>query len=162
MFKSFFKEFKEFVLRGNVMDLAVGVIIGAAFGNIVTSLTTNFINPLINSIGGAEVAGSIKLPWVDYTGLDSDAVKALSINYGDFITAVINFLIMALVLFIILKLVNRVMNLGKKIKKGKKGEEEVAAEPTTKICPYCFSEIDIKATRCPHCTSEIKEETKIK
>ena len=163
MFKSFFREFKEFVLRGNVMDLAVGVIIGAAFGNIVTSLTTNFINPLINSIGGAEVAGSIKLPWVDYTGLDSEAVKALSINYGDFITAVINFLIMAFVLFIMLKLVNKVMNLGKtvkKIKKGKKGEEveEVVVEPTTKICPHCYSEIHIKATRCPYCTGEIVEE----
>ena len=160
MFKSFFREFKEFVLRGNVMDLAVGVIIGAAFGNIVTSLTTNFINPLINSIGGAEVAGSIRLPWVDYTGLDSDAVKALSINYGDFITAVINFLIMAFVLFIMLKLVNRVMNLGKtvkKIKKVKKVEEEVVPEPTTKLCPHCFSEINIKATRCPHCTSELED-----
>lgn len=161
MVKSFFREFKEFVLRGNVMDLAVGVIIGAAFGNIVTSLTTNFINPLINSIGGAEVAGSIKLPWVDYTGLDSDAVKALSINYGDFITAVINFLIMAFVLFIILKLVNKLMNVGKKvkkIKKGKKSEEEVVVEePTTKLCPHCFSEINIKATKCPHCTGDIKD-----
>ena len=158
MFKSFFKEFKEFILRGNVMDLAIGVIIGAAFGNIVTSLTTNFINPLINSIGGAEVGGSIKLPWVDYTGLDSEAVKALSINYGDFITAIINFLIMAFVLFIMLKLVNKFLNIGKTVKKIKKGkkEEEVIVEPTTKICPYCFSEINIKATRCPHCTGEIK------
>ena len=160
MFKSFFKEFKEFVLRGNVMDLAVGVIIGAAFGNIVTSLTTNFINPLINSIGGAQVGGSIKLPWVDYTGLDSEAAKALSINYGDFITAIINFLIMAFVLFLMLKAVNKIMNLGnkiKKVKKNKKGEEEVVIEPTTKICPYCFTEIDIKATRCPHCTSQLEE-----
>ena len=117
--KSFISEFKAFVLRGNVMDMAIGVIIGSAFGAIVTSLTTNFINPLINSIGGVEVAGSIKLPWVDYTNLDAASTKALSINYGDFITAIINFLIMAFVLFIMLKAVNRLMTIGKK-----KEEEE--------------------------------------
>ncbi len=149
------KEFKEFILRGNALDLAVGVIIGAAFGNIVTSLTTNLINPLINSIGGAEVAGSIKLPWVNYAGLDSEAAKALSINYGDFITAVINFLIMAFVLFMILKIINKVTSLGKKIRKNKNGEEVV--EPTTKECPYCFSEVNYHATRCPHCTSELED-----
>ena len=146
MFKSFFKEFKEFTLRGNVMDLAVGVIIGAAFGDIVTSLTESFINPLINSIGGANVGGSIKLPWVDYTGLDAETASSLSLNWGNFVTAIINFLIMALVLFIILKLVNKVMSIGKKPKK---------ADPTTKVCPFCMSEISIKATRCPHCTSEL-------
>ena len=121
--KGFISEFKEFVLKGNVMDMAIGVIIGSAFGAIVTSLTTNFINPLINSIGGVEVGGSIRLPWVDYTGLDSAAVKALSINYGDFITAVINFLIMALVLFIMLKSVNKLMTIGKKKKEEAKAEE---------------------------------------
>ena len=121
--KGFISEFKEFVLKGNVMDMAIGVIIGTAFGAIVTSLTTNFINPLINSIGGVEVGGSIRLPWVDYTGLDSAAVKALSINYGDFITAVINFLIMALVLFIMLKSVNKLMTIGKKKKEEAKAEE---------------------------------------
>ncbi len=151
MFKSFFKEFREFTLRGNVMDLAVGVIIGAAFGDIVTSLTDSFINPLINSIGGAEVAGAIRLPWVDYTGLDAEAANALSLNYGNFITAIINFLIMALILFIILKIVNKLMTVGKKPKK---------ADPTTKVCPFCMSEISIKATRCPHCTSVLEEEKK--
>lgn len=152
MFKGFVKEFKEFVLRGNVMDLAVGVIIGAAFGNIVTSLTDSFINPLINSIGGAEVAGSIKLPWVNYEGLDAEATKALSLNYGDFITAVINFFIMAFILFIMLKAVNKLLTFGKKA--------EVEASPTTKQCPYCLSVIDLKATKCPHCTSDIKLEIK--
>ena len=112
--KGFIDEFKAFVLKGNVMDMAIGVIIGTAFGAIVTSLTTNFINPLINSIGGVEVGGSIRLPWVDYTGLDSATAKSLSINYGDFITAVINFLIMAFVLFIMLKSVNKLVSLGKK------------------------------------------------
>ena len=147
--KGFIKEFKEFALKGNVMDMAVGVIIGAAFGAIVTALTNDFIKPLINSIGGAEIAGMIKLPWVDYTGLDSEAAAALSLNYGDFITAIINFLIMALCIFLMMKGINKLTSIGKK-------KEEPAA-PTTKICPYCCSEIDIKATRCPHCTSEIKE-----
>lgn len=119
----FFKEFKEFALKGNVMDMAVGVIIGAAFGNIVTALTEDFINPLINSIGGAEIAGQIKLPWVNYEGLDSEAATALSLNYGDFITAIINFLIMAFCIFLMVKAVNKLMNLGKK------KEEEKPAEP---------------------------------
>ena len=108
----FFAEFKEFVMRGNVMDMAIGVIIGGAFAGIVTALTDDFINPLINGIGGAEVGGTFKI----YGGQ--------VIKYGDFITAVINFLIMALVLFIMLKAVNKVMELGKK----KKEEEEKKSE----------------------------------
>ena len=100
--KGFFGEFKEFVMRGNVMDMAIGVIIGGAFSDIVTALTKDFINPLINGIGGAEVAGSIKI----YGGQ--------RILYGDFITSVINFLIMAFVLFMLLKAVNKIMTIGKK------------------------------------------------
>ncbi len=148
--KKFFEEFKKFALKGNVMDMAIGVIIGAAFGAIVTALTNSFINPLINSIGGAEVSGSIKLPWVDYTGLDSEAVSALSLNYGAFITAIINFLIIALILFVMLKAMNKLMSIGKK-------KEEEVQEATTKTCPFCKSEIAIDATRCPHCTSELEE-----
>ena len=106
--KGFFSEFKDFVMRGNVMDMAVGVIIGGAFSGIVTALTDDFINPLINGIGGAEVGGTIKI----YGGQ--------VIKYGDFITAVINFLIMALVLFMLLKFVNKLSSVGKKRK-----EEEV-------------------------------------
>ena len=102
--KGFFGEFKDFILRGNVMDMAIGVIIGAAFQGIVTALTTDFINPLINGLGGAEVGGTIKI----YGGQ--------VIKYGDFITAVINFLIMALVLFILLKVVNGILEAGKKKK----------------------------------------------
>ena len=154
--KGFIKEFKEFALKGNVMDMAVGVIIGGAFTTIVTSLTDSFINPLINSIGGAEVAGAIRLPWVDYTGLDSEAALALSLNYGAFITAIINFLILAVILFIMLKAINGATKAAEaaaaKLKKEKEAEEEAA--PTTKICPYCKSEIDIEATKCPHCTSD--------
>ena len=107
--KGFFKEFKEFVMRGNVMDMAIGVIIGSAFASLVTAFTDDFINPLINGIGGAKVGGTLKI----YGGQ--------VIKYGDFITAVINFLIMAFVLFIMLKSVNKLMKLGKK-------EEKTAAE----------------------------------
>ena len=108
--KGFFAEFRDFILRGNVMDMAIGVIIGAAFQGIVTALTTDFINPLINGLGGAKVGGTIKI----YGGQ--------VLRYGDFITAVINFLIMALVLFILLKVVNGIMEAGKK----KKAEETPA------------------------------------
>ena len=100
--KGFVEEFKSFILRGNVMDMAIGVIIGGAFSNIVTALTNDFINPLINGIGGAEVGGTIKI----YGGQ--------VIRYGDFITAVINFIIMAFVLFVLLKFVNSIMTVGKK------------------------------------------------
>ena len=115
--KGFFGEFKSFVLRGNVMDMAIGVIIGGAFATIVTALTTDFINPLINSIGGAEFGGKIHLPWTP-EGPDGQYIL-----WGDFLTAVINFLIMALILFIMLKAVNKLMTVGKK----KKEEEEPAA-----------------------------------
>lgn len=107
--KGLMGEFKEFVLRGNVMDMAVGVIIGGAFASIVTALTDDFINPLINGIGGAKVGGTIKI----YGGQ--------VLKYGDFITAVINFLLMALVLFFILKGINKLMAVGKK-------KEETVAE----------------------------------
>ena len=130
MFKKFAKEFKEFALQGNVVDMAIGVIIGAAFKDIVTSFTDSFINPLIASIGGANIAGSIRLPWVDYTGLSLEEVQSLSLNYGAFITAIINFIIMALILFLMLKGINSLKNIGlKKLKKGEKEEEAPAPEP---------------------------------
>lgn len=103
--KGFMDEFKSFILRGNVMDMAIGVIIGAAFSDIVTALTKDFINPLINGIGGAEVAGRIKIYGGQY------------LNWGDFVTSVINFLIMAFVLFLMLKAVNKIMTVGKKEEK---------------------------------------------
>ena len=113
--KGFMKEFKEFVLRGNVMDMAVGVIIGSAFSGIVTALTNDFINPLINCIGGADIEGKIHLVGDQY------------ILWGDFITAVINFLIMAFVLFIILKAVNKIASIGKK-EEEKKEEAKISKE----------------------------------
>ena len=133
--KKFFGEFKAFVMRGNVLDLAVGVIIGAAFGAIVTSLTDDILSPLIGSIFKA-----------NFDTLSVN-INGATLMYGKFITAIINFLIMALIIFLLVKGINKLMSLGKK-----KEEEE---EPTTKVCPFCCSEIDIKATRCPHCTSEL-------
>ncbi len=112
--KGFIAEFKAFILKGNVMDMAIGVIIGTAFAGIVTALTTDIINPLINGIGGAEVGGELKI----YGGQ--------VIKYGDFITAVINFLIMAFVLFILLKFVNKIMAIGKKKEEEKQTEEKAA------------------------------------
>lgn len=139
--KKFFQEFKEFISKGNVMDLAVGVIIGGAFSGIVTSLTENIINPLINCIGGAEIQGKIHLIGDNY------------IDYGAFISAIINFIIMAFIIFCIVKGVNKAMSMGRK-------KEEPAEEtaPTTKICPFCKSEIPVDAVKCCHCTSDIPEE----
>ena len=116
--KGFVSEFKSFILRGNVMDMAIGVIIGAAFADIVTALTNDFINPLINGLGGAEVGGTIKI----YGGQ--------VIRYGDFITAVINFVIMAFVLFCLLKGVNKLMSAGKKKEENK---EEVKVNPEIEL-----------------------------
>lgn len=138
--KKFFKEFKEFISKGNVLDLAVGVIIGGAFSSIVTALTDNIIKPIINCIGGAEIQGRIHLLGDNY------------IDYGAFLSAVINFLIMALIIFCIVKAVNKAMSLGKKHEE----EAPVPAEPETKICPYCKSEIAADALKCPHCTSDVE------
>lgn len=138
--KKFFGEFKEFIAKGNVLDLAVGVIIGSAFSAIVTALTDNIINPLINCIGGAEIQGKIHLVGDNY------------IDYGAFISAIINFIIMAFIIFCIVKAVNKAMTIGKK------KEEEIAEEPTTKTCPFCKSEIPVDAVKCCHCTSDIPEE----
>ena len=134
--KKFLEEFKKFALRGNVLDMAIGVIAGGAFTGIVTSLTSNFINPLLNLImtGGA--------------GEISDGVAwTLGAAVASFLTTVVNFIITAFVLFVLLKGINRLMTMGKK--------KEAPAAPTTKKCPYCLSEIPIAATRCAHCTSEL-------
>lgn len=134
--KKFLNEFKEFALKGNVMNLAIGVIIGAAFQGIVTAFTESFVNPIINSIGGAKVGGHIE---IFNTGQ--------YIEYGNFLTAVINFLIMAFVIFLLVKGINTLMDLGKK--------KEAEAAPLTRKCPYCYGEIDIKAIKCMHCTSDV-------
>ncbi|MGN0387205.1 MAG: large conductance mechanosensitive channel protein MscL [Suilimivivens sp.] len=129
--KKFLKEFKEFALRGNVMDMAVGIIIGGAFSGIVTSLTDNFINPVISVIMG-----------------NASYTKADIIGFGSaFLASIVNFIIMAFILFCLIRGINKLMSVGKK-------KEEPKA-PTTKICPYCKSEIPLDAVRCAHCTSEL-------
>ena len=134
--KSFMKEFKEFISRGNVMDMAVGIIIGGAFTAIVTSLVNDILMPLIAGIfGGLDFSS-----WVLKIGESS-------INIGTFVAAIVNFLIVAFVIFSIIKAMNKAASIVKK------PEEEAPAAPTTKICPYCKSEINIEATRCPACTS---------
>lgn len=129
--KKFFREFKEFALRGNVMDMAIGIIIGTAFSGIVTSLTDNFINPILNVLtGGATYTKADVLGFV-----------------SAFLSSVVNFIIMAFILFCLMRSLNKLMSIGKK-------KEEPAA-PAVKICPYCKSEIPVEATRCAHCTSEL-------
>jgi len=146
------KEFKEFILRGNVVDMAVGIIIGAAFGTIVTSLVNDVIMPPIGLLlGGVDFANLFVLlkagsPAAPYASLaDAQAAGAVTINYGLFINAVISFLIVAFVVFLLIRNINRL----------KREEEAPPPEPTTKECPYCLSTIPIKATRCAHCTSEL-------
>lgn len=148
-----FKEFKDFISKGNVIDLAVGVIIGSAFSGIVTNLVTNIVTPAISLLTG-------KISFTDlFIALDggkyatlaaAQEAGAATLNYGLFIQAVIDFIITAFVIFLLVKGINKIRSLGKK-------EEAVAEEaPTTKVCPFCKSEINIEATRCPNCTSEVE------
>jgi large conductance mechanosensitive channel len=147
-----FKEFKEFAMRGNVVDMAVGIIIGAAFGTIVKSLVSDVIMPPIGLLLGN----------VDFTNLfvvlrqgaavgpyaslaDAQAAGAVSINYGVFVITIISFIIVAFSVFLVIRSLNKL----------KRQEETPPAEPTTKECPYCMSTISIKATRCPNCTSQL-------
>ncbi|MCQ2513256.1 MAG: large conductance mechanosensitive channel protein MscL [Lachnospiraceae bacterium] len=141
--KKFFGEFKTFISKGNVMDMAVGVIVGGAFSAIVSSLTDDIINPLIGTIFKMDFANLV----VNINGAE--------LRYGAFIMAIINFIIIAFVLFLVVKGFNKLRTAGENLKKK---EEEAPAAPTTKICPFCKSEIPIDATRCPHCTSEQPEE----
>ena len=164
-----FKEFKEFALKGNIVDLAIGIIIGGAFQSIVNSLVKDIIMPLINIFTGSMDFSSLVLK-----------IGNSSIKYGSFITAVVNFLIIAFSFFLFVKYINKV---NKKLEEAKIQESEkfaklknkskllqkltkksksttnpeVKIEATTKICPYCLSEINIKASRCPHCTSKLED-----
>lgn len=142
--KNFFNEFKEFAVKGNVVDLAVAVIMGGAFGKIVTSLVNDIIMPPIGLLLGG----------VDFTELvitlkeASGDIPAVTINYGNFINIVLTFIIVALAMFLIIKGLNGL----------KKEEEAAPADPTTKECPHCCTEIPIKATRCPNCTSKLESQ----
>ncbi len=142
-------EFKDFALKGNIVDMAVGVIIGGAFGTIVSSFVSDIIKPLIGMIGNVDLTNRFVVLGSDatYTTLkEAEEAGANTLNWGSFVTNVINFLIIALVMFIVIK---KLFSLFKK-------KDEKPADPTTKECPYCLSEIPVKATRCPHCTSELK------
>ena len=129
--KKLLDEFKAFAFKGNVLDLAVAVILGAAFGKVVNAVVEIFLNPILASLPTVSEGGS-----------------AWTAPLISFLAVVVEFLMTALILFAIIKTANKVKDLKKK--------DEPAAEPTTKVCPFCLSEIDIKATRCPHCTSELK------
>ena len=142
----FISEFKEFILRGNVMDMAVGVIVGGAFTAIVTSLNEDILTPILGIFGGTDFS---ELKVTLGTG---EAAPVLT--YGNFITAIINFLITALVIFCIIKGINRGTERAAALLKKNK-EEAAGAGPTEKDCPYCYSKIHIKATRCPHCTAQL-------
>ena len=147
-----FKEFKEFAMRGNVVDMAVGIIIGAAFGTIVTSLVSDIIMPpiglLLGNVDFSNLFVVLKagIPAGPYASLaDAQTAGAVTINYGVFMNTVISFVIVAFAVFLLIRVINRL----------KRQEEAPAAEPTSKECPYCFSSIPIKAKRCPYCTSEL-------
>ena len=163
--KNFIKEFKEFAVKGNMIDMAVGVIIGAAFKALIDAFMANIVNPLISLIPGVKnlnealkiVITPAQAEVLDEAGnVVTPAVEEVAIKFGAFISAIINFIIMAIIIFCIVKAFNKMMELGKK------PAEEPVEEPTTKECPFCLSEIPIKATRCPHCTSQLEEDKKIK
>ena len=143
-------EFREFIMRGNVLDMAVGVIIGGAFQKIISSLVDDIIMPVISLLtGGIDFNNMfVSLDGSEYATLEAaKEAGAATLNYGTFITVVINFILMALVIFFIVKFMNKLSE--------KLAKEKAEAPATTKICPRCKSEINIEATRCPHCTSEL-------
>jgi large conductance mechanosensitive channel len=142
-----FKEFKAFAMRGNVLDMAVGIIIGAAFGRIITSLVADVIMPPIGLLfGKVDFSGLyLNISGTSYPTLaQAKAAGAATINYGVFLNTILDFLIVALVIFLLVRQVNRW------------SKPAPAAAPATKECPYCFSAIPVKATRCPACTSELR------
>jgi len=143
------KEFKEFVMRGNVLDLAVAVVIGAAFGKIIASLVEDIIMPPIGlALGNVDFANLfISLSGKDYPSVAAaKAAGAATVNYGIFFNTIFNFLIVAFVIFLLIRSYSKMQ----------KPAPTPASAPTTKDCPYCLSAIPIKATRCAHCTSELK------
>ena len=153
------KEFKEFALKGNIIDMAIGVIIGGAFQKIVSSLVNDIIMPTLAIFTGK----------VDFSDLVF-TVGNSSIKYGSFITTIVDFLIIAFSIFIAIRTINKlndkakenldkVSHMNKIFKKNK--AKDTVEEPTTKVCPFCFSEINIKATRCPHCTSDLTTENSL-
>lgn len=156
--KGFFKEFREFAFKGNMIDLAVGMIIGSAFTALVKDLVDDLVMPLISLITGKIDFENMFIPLAGQsTKVYAEAVEQGAVlAYGSFITAVINFLIMALVVFLMVKQTNKLRRLNEK-----KEDLAEAAEPTEKECPYCKSMIPVSASRCPHCTSKLAGYTEL-
>ncbi len=164
--KKFFADFKAFISQGNIVDMAVGVVIGTAFKAIVSSLVADIINPLISLLTGDVALSELKYVLVDavkeldvVTGELVETQAEVAITYGVFLQAILDFLLIALSIFVVIKIM---MTTQKKLAALRKKEAEEAAEaeaaaPTTKVCPFCKSEIAIEATRCAHCTSELQD-----
>ncbi|MFV0626700.1 MAG: large-conductance mechanosensitive channel protein MscL [Alphaproteobacteria bacterium] len=159
MIKNFIVEFRKFAMRGNVIDMAVGIIIGAAFGKIVDSLVKDIIMPPLGLLlGKIDFANmffvlSNPTPGTNYASLSAaQQAGAITLNLGIFINAVISFIIVAFAVFLLIKAINT-------LQERVAGEQEKAVEKTTKLCPYCYSEINKDATRCPNCTSELELKT---
>lgn len=149
--KGIMGEFKEFIMRGNVMDMAIGVIIGGAFGTIINSLVSDILMPLISlATGGVNFENwFVSLDGTKYATLaEAQEAGAATLNFGVFINSIIYFIIIAFCIFMMIKALNKL----------NRKEEEPEAAPTTKICPFCKSEVAIEATRCPHCTSALEPE----
>jgi large conductance mechanosensitive channel len=147
-------DFKKFVMRGNVIDLAVGIIIGGAFGKIVASFVNEILMPLVGMLLGKVDFKNlfISLDGNKYSTLaEAQAAGAATVNYGSFIGTIIDFLIIAFVVFLLIRAINKARESA-----DKKKSAEAPAAPTTKACPYCFTQVDIRAKRCPNCTSELK------
>lgn len=161
--KKLIDEFKQFILKGNMLDLAVGVVIGGAFGGIVNSLVNDIIMPpiglLLGNVNFSDLfvqlnPGKVSLP--DGTTLAAaKELGAVTWNYGQFLSTIINFVIIALAIFLVVRMVNKIRTHAEEL--AKKKAEETPAEPTEKECPYCFTKISIKASRCPNCTSKLDD-----
>lgn len=143
--KGFISEFRDFISRGNVMDMAVGVLIGGAFSSIVTSLTEDVISPVLGLFGG-----------MNFDQLSINILGEVTLNYGKFITAVVNFLLMALIIFLMLKGLNALQAKAARLAHLDAAKDDEPAAPTVKTCPYCMMEIPIGAVRCGHCTSQLE------
>lgn len=156
--KKFFEDFKAFISKGNIIDMAVGVIVGGAFSKIVSSLVADIINPLIGLATGKVALSDMKYilqPEIVDAVTNEVTQAEIALNYGNFLQMIIDFLIIAFSIFVALRIMMKAQEKFNALVK-KKEEEEKAAEPTTKVCPYCKSEIAADATRCSHCTSELE------
>lgn len=142
--KGFISEFRDFISRGNVMDMAVGVLIGGAFSSIVTSLTEDVISPILGLFGG-----------MNFDQLSVNILGEVTLNYGKFITAVVNFLLMALIIFLMLKGLNALQAKAASLARLNAAQDDTPAAPAVKTCPYCLMEIPAGAVRCGHCTSQL-------